>query len=447
MVLCYDFYMDTLNSRARLLNAKPMEIGPIVYWMNREMRLEDNWALIYAQTQALERQQPCLVIFSLFDHFESAKNLDNDPMFKRMKMGLKQVVQDAKNKGLPFYILHGPTVKSIQTFLNTVKAGLFVTDFSPLKDMRRLRETLAQSIPVKMVEVDGHNIIPIHVASQKQEWGAYTLRPKIHKLLPTYLHAFPKWIATAPFQYKGPHDESFLNQIHEEINPKLALRQFITLRLNQYENRNDPNLEATSRLSSYFHFGHLSSQTVALAVRATGGQHDSFLEEMIVRKELADNFCFYNPEYDSFNGFPDWAKKTLNLHRKDRREYLYSLDQLTQAQTHDDAWNAAQMQMVKTGYMHGYMRMYWAKKILEWTASPEEALHIANQLNDQFELDGRDPNGYTGTAWAIGGVHDRPWQERPIFGMIRYMNAAGLKRKFDIGAYIQRWLNPSIIVK
>ncbi len=447
MVLCYDFPMDTLNSRGQLLNTIPIQKGPVVYWMNREMRLEDNWALIYAQTKAVELNQPCIVIFSLFDHFESAKNIKDDPMFTRMKMGLKLVIQQAKEKALPFYVLHGPTVKTIQQFLNHVQAGLLVTDFSPLKEMRALRESLSKSVKIAMIEVDSHNIIPVHVASQKQEWGAYTLRPKIHKLLPTYLHAFPTWIKTPSFDYKGPHDETFLNGIKEEINPTLALRQFITLRLNQYENRNDPNLEATSRLSPYFHFGHLSSQSVALAVKATGGQHESFLEEMIVRKELADNYCFYNREYDSFKGFPDWAKKTLDLHRKDRREYVYSIDQFAKAQTHDDAWNAAQMQMVKTGYMHGYMRMYWAKKILEWTASPEEALTIANQLNDQYELDGRDPNGYTGTAWAIGGVHDRPWQERPIFGMIRYMNAAGLKRKFDIGAYIQRWLNPSIIVK
>lgn len=447
MVLCYDFPMDTLDSRGRFLNSIPIQKGPVVYWMNREMRIEDNWALIYAQTKAVEINQPCLVIFSLFDHFESAKNQEDDPMFKRMKIGLKLFIQQAKEKRLPFYILHGPTVKTIQQFLKNVQAGLLVTDFSPLKDMRALRESLSKSIQTAMVEVDAHNIIPIHIASQKQEWGAYTLRPKIHKLLPTYLHAFPKWISTLPFEYKGPHDETFLSSIKEELNPTLALRQFISLRLNQYENRNDPNLEATSRLSAYFHFGHLSTQTVALAVKATGGQHESFLEEMIVRKELADNFCFYNRDYDNFNGFPDWAKKTLNLHRKDPREYLYSFDQFAKAQTHDDAWNAAQMQMVKTGYMHGYMRMYWAKKILEWTASPEEALAIANQLNDRFELDGRDPNGYTGTAWAIGGVHDRPWQERPIFGMIRYMNAAGLKRKFDIGEYIQRWLNSSIIVK
>ncbi len=433
--------MQTLLNRGRLLNPFPRKIGPIVYWMNREMRLEDNWALMYAQTLANESQQPCIVIFSLFDHFESAVNQPEDMMFQRMKLGLKFVKDQAKRKQLPFYVLHGKSEVTIPTFLKQVQAGALITDFSPLKDMRSLRKKIAETISIQMIEVDAHNVVPVHVASEKQEWGAYTLRPKIHRLLPTYLHPYPAWINTKPFTYQGPHDESFLDDYTDPFDPKKALTDFLQHRLNRYEERNDPNVEATSRLSSYFHFGHLSSQTVALAVQAKGGTHESFLEELIVRKELADNYCFYNPHYDEFLGFPDWAKKTLNAHRSDPREYLYKETQFAEGKTHDDAWNAAQRQMVKTGYMHGYMRMYWAKKILEWTSTPEEALRIANALNDRFEFDGRDPNGYTGTAWAIGGVHDRPWQERPIFGMIRYMNAAGLKRKFDIGAYIRQWLN------
>ena len=439
--------MQTLSQRVRQLNEKSHQHGPIVYWMNREMRLDDNWALIYAQTFANELKQPCVVIFSLFDSFGSAKNNDDDRMFTRMKLGLKLVNQQAKTRGLPFYVLHGPTVSTITKFLQDTHAGMLVTDFSPLRDMRALRTQLANKLAIKMVEVDAHNIVPIHVASQKQEWGAYTLRPKIHRLLKEFLHPFPSWIKTIPFQYRGKHDETFLKALKETIDPLHALQEFLRQRLDRYEDRNNPNIEATSRLSSYFHFGHLSSQTVALAVIKTGQPHEAFLEELIVRKELADNYCFYNPHYDSFLGFPDWAKKTLDAHRLDKREYVYSLETLAKGMTHDDAWNAAQIQMVKTGYMHGYMRMYWAKKILEWTSSPEEALQFANTLNDQYELDGRDPNGYTGTAWAIGGVHDRPWQERPIFGMIRYMNAAGLKRKFDIGSYIRHWLNVEIKVE
>lgn len=433
--------MLKLRPQTRSLNTHLPRSGPIIYWMNREMRIHDNWALIQAIEIAQTLQQPFAIVFSLFSSFGLAKNTPEDKMFNRMKLGLKQVAQDAKKLGLPFYVLHGPTVARLTSFIQEINAGLLVTDFSPLRDMRSLRMSLAATIPTLMLEVDGHNIVPVHIASQKQEWGAYTLRPKITKLLPTYLVPYPQIKAPKPLIYQGAHDEAFLDQVQGDFNPSKAMKDFIANRLPNYEQRNDPNIQATSRLSSYFHFGHLSSQTVALHVQETPGNHEAFLEELIVRKELADNFCFYNPYYDQVAGFPDWAKKTLALHALDKREYLYDELTFANAKTHDEAWNAAQMQMVTTGYMHGYMRMYWAKKILEWTNNAEEALRIANHLNDRFELDGRDPNGYTGTAWAIGGVHDRPWQERPIFGMIRYMNAAGLKRKFDIGQYIRQWSN------
>ena len=195
-----------------------------------------------------------------------------------------------------------------------------------------------------------------------------------------------------------------------------------------------------SNLSPYLHFGQISAQRVALIVNGLGNHPsaESFLEELIVRRELSDNFCYYNSDYDSFKGFPEWAKKTLNDHKKDEREFVYTLKKFEEAKTHEDLWNAAQMQLVNTGKLHGYMRMYWAKKILEWSKSPEEALKIAIYLNDKYELDGRDPNGYTGCAWAIGGVHDRAWAERPVYGKIRYMNRNGAKRKFDIEKYISK---------
>jgi deoxyribodipyrimidine photo-lyase len=172
------------------------------------------------------------------------------------------------------------------------------------------------------------------------------------------------------------------------------------------------------------------------------GNHPSaeaFLEELIVRRELSDNFCYYNSNYDSFKGFPDWAKETLNTHKKDEREFVYSVKIFEESKTHEDLWNAAQNELIRAGKMHGYMRMYWAKKILEWSKSPEEALKISIYLNDKYELDGRDPNGYTGCAWAIGGVHDRAWVERPVYGKIRYMNRNGAKRKFDVEKYVKRF--------
>lgn len=222
-----------------------------------------------------------------------------------------------------------------------------------------------------------------------------------------------------------------------------TLQEFLESCLSRYpEASRDPNLNALSGLSPYLHFGHISAQRIALETRkARAGEdfQDAFLEELIVRRELADNYCFYNDHYDSFEGFPDWAKKTLTVHRKDKREYIYSREEFERALTHDDLWNAAQREMMGEGKMHSYLRMYWAKKILEWTESLEKAQEIGIYLNDRYELDGRDPNGYTGIAWSLGGVHDRAWKERPIFGKIRFMSYKGCASKFDIQAYIERY--------
>jgi deoxyribodipyrimidine photo-lyase len=214
---------------------------------------------------------------------------------------------------------------------------------------------------------------------------------------------------------------------------------FLDHKLSRYDSeRNDPTRDGQSNLSPYLHFGQISAQRVALQVLDSMQDPSSFLEELMVRRELADNFCYYNSYYDSFNGFPNWAKETLREHQKDRREYIYTLKEMEAAQTHDDLWNAAQMEMIHKGKMHGYLRMYWAKKILEWTKSQQDALQVATYLNDRYELDGRDPNGYTGIAWSIGGVHDRAWKERAIFGKVRYMSYKGASNKFDVKAYIRK---------
>ena len=221
------------------------------------------------------------------------------------------------------------------------------------------------------------------------------------------------------------------------------LTHFLENKLDNYaEDRNDPVKDGQSNLSPYLHFGQISAQRIALEVKRINGNRESeksFLEELIVRRELSDNFCYFNNNYDSFNGFKDWAKDSLTIHKKDKREFSYTLEQFEKAGTHEDLWNAAQMEMVQTGKMHGYMRMYWAKKILEWSDSPDNAMKIALYLNDKYELDGRDPNGYAGCAWSIGGIHDRAWNEREIFGKIRYMNRNGAKRKFNIIEYINKF--------
>ena len=228
-----------------------------------------------------------------------------------------------------------------------------------------------------------------------------------------------------------------------------AVRSFCAKRLALFaEKRNDPNVHACSDLSPYLHFGQLSAQRMALIAKEAAAEQgsaaaqaglDSFLEESIVRRELSDNFCLYNPRYDSLDGAAGWARQSLEVHSADRRERVYSLEQLEAGKSHEDIWNAAQLQMVRTGKMHGFMRMYWAKKILEWSPTPAEALRRAIYLNDKYELDGRDPNGYVGCGWAIMGVHDMGWKEREIFGKIRFMNYDGCKRKFDIKRYAATW--------
>jgi deoxyribodipyrimidine photo-lyase len=168
---------------------------------------------------------------------------------------------------------------------------------------------------------------------------------------------------------------------------------------------------------------------------------NALLEEMVVRKELSDNFCFYNDNYDKLEGAEQWAKNSLKEHESDKRDFTYSRDEFENAKTHDKSWNAAQLQLRKTGKIHGYMRMYWAKKILEWTENAETAIEYAIYLNDKYSIDGGDPNGYVGVLWSIAGVHDRPWIDRQVFGKIRYMNEGGLKRKFDLDKYINKWIN------
>lgn len=306
------------------------------------------------------------------------------------------------------------------------------------------------------------------MSSDKREYAARTIRRKIHDKLPEFLREYPKvpkqtveWPENCP----SPPSVDWKKLIEEArtrgasvpevtwivAGEEAAMKAlhgsngFLTkTRLSKYATkRNDPSVPgALSGLSPYFHFGHLSPQRAALEASKHRAAHkdsvDSFLEEMVVRRELSDNYCFYVPNYDSLDAAYDWAKETLNVHRNDKREHLYTLEQLENAQTHDDLWNAAQKEMTATGKMHGYIRMYWAKKILEWTESPEQAIEYGLYLNDKWELDGRDPNGYVGIMWSMAGIHDQGWSERPIFGKIRYMNYQGCKRKFDIQKYVAR---------
>ncbi len=438
------------QARIRQLNSYAEKKGAVIYWMQRDQRVHDNWALLYAQETALSRNVPLYVVFCLAGKFADAAYRH----FAFMIKGLMQAEKEFARFNIPFILLRGDTGKSIAGFVKEAGVGVLVTDFNPLKIVNKWKKEVSEEISIPFYEVDAHNIVPCFAASNKAEFGAYTIRPKIKRMLDDFLVEFPPVVKMKRNEVKNKNDwnaaldeklyDTSVNEVKNilpgEDEGIKALQRFIDERFPDYAvKRNDPSIDYTSNLSPYFHFGQLAPQRAALAVlRLTDypESRESFLEELIIRRELADNFCFYNNDYDSFNGFHAWAKETLNNHRKDEREYIYSLKDFEKGNTHDPLWNAAQMEMVKKGKMHGYMRMYWAKKILEWTKTPEDAVKIAVYLNDRYELDGRDPNGYTGIAWAIGGVHDRAWSERPVFGKVRYMNYNGCKRKFDVDLYI-----------
>lgn len=441
--------------RIRLLKNGQTGPGPVVYWMSRDQRCQDHWGLLFAQERALALKVPLLVVFALSPCFGDA----TIRAYAFMIQSLKEVEQALIRKGLPFFCLSGDPAREIPRFVRKVKAAGLITDFDPLRIKRRWKERVAEELTVPFWEVDAHNIVPCWKASIKQEFGAYTLRPKIHRLLDEFLEEIPA-LKRHPFPWKGqkptqdwdtllhllPVDRSVSEVSWLKPGERAArkkLERFLAEGLAFYDlKRNDPNADGQSGLSPYLHFGQLSAQRVALEVNKSPGDPQTkkaFLEELIVRRELSDNYCFYNDSYDRPEGFPTWARKTLEAHRRDRRPYLYTPDRLEKAETHDPLWNAAQREMVVTGKMHGYLRMYWAKKILEWTESPEEAQRIAIYLNDKYELDGRDPNGYCGIAWSIGGLHDRAWGERPIFGKIRYMSDHGARSKFDVNRYVKRY--------
>ena len=443
--------------RVRIVKQGSIGSGSVLYWMSRDQRVNDNWALLFAQELALERKVSLGVVFSLVPRFLNATSRQYGFMLK----GLQEVENHLAELNIPFFLLIGSPEQELPAFLVKHHIGSLVTDFDPLRIKQQWKKEVAAHIKSRIYEVDGRNIVPCWEASSKKEYAAYTLRPKIHRALPEFLKDFPL-AQKHPFPWpkkvkKTNWDEAEISLKIDRSVPEIdwllpgekaaaaTLDRFLTKKLSAYASRrNDPTEDGVSNLSPYLHFGQISAQRVALQLKkkkVNKESKDGFLEELIVRRELSDNFCFYNPDYDRFAGFPEWAQKTLNEHRGDKREYLYSLEQFEDGKTHDDLWNAAQMEMVHRGKMHGYLRMYWAKKILEWTGSPEEALEVAILLNDKYELDGRDTNGYVGIAWSVGGVHDRAWKERPIFGKIRYMSYGGCKAKFDVNSYIKHNLS------
>ena len=444
--------MEVDNKRIYNVNNNTYEKGAVVYWMSRDQRMQDNWALIFAQE--LAGKQPLYVIFNLVNKFSLATLRQYDFMLQ----GLQELEKKLAAKNIPLFILFGKPEENIPKFVKKKQCGALVIDFDPLKIKRVWKNKVKKKINIPFYEVDTHNIVPCRIASDKQEYAAYTIRPKINKKLSHFLVDFPKIRKMSPTKKGGNNWNKLYSNldINRSVKPVEWLKpgsdaaldkieNFINNKLEKYTQfSNDPNKNMVSSISPYLHFGQISAQKIALMIKQSSVSKEAkknFLEELIVRKELSDNYCFYNENYDSIKGFPNWAQKTIAEHKHDKREYVYTKSEFENAQTHDELWNAAQIEMVEKGKMHGYMRMYWAKKILEWSESVEVAFNTALYLNDKYELDGRDPNGYVGIAWSMGGVHDRAWQERKIFGKTRYMSYNGCKRKFDVGKFIEKYKN------
>ena len=470
----------------------------IVYWMQRDVRTVDNWALLLASSMAQQQNKALHVVYTLqpppssthesYD-LDTTSNpppeLINLPLTTRhgsiLLGGLQLVYNDLKDKNIPFHVVLPQSNDQVGTTLcNTVNdsninADIVICDFSPLRHVREWMEIqavpLIQKAKIPFYQVDAHNVVPVWVASPKREYGARTIRSKINKILHTYLQQneypttedfkirnVPKLIKSYP-EFDMKVYESYLRLDTSvpsvswakpgTIEGMKQYQKFLSQGLKQYNTkRNDPNFPTIcSNLSMWLNFGFVSFQRLATDTNAIKHKYPSdavasFLEEGIIRRELSDNYVYYAPnDYDKLSAAYEWAQDTLQLHSTDKREYVYTVKELEYGLTHDDLWNAAQLQAVHDGKMHGFLRMYWAKKILEWTESPEMALYVAQYLNDKYNVDGRDPNGFVGVGWSIMGIHDQGWKEREVFGKIRFMNYNGCKRKFDVATFVKRYDN------
>jgi len=443
-------------SRIQPLNRRSVQDGRyVLYWMQASQRVECNHALEYAVGEANGRNLPVVVAFGLTDRFPEA-NLRH---YVFMLEGLEEVREGLQRRGIRFVLQHRSPELAATALAED--AALVVTDRGYLRIQRQWRRHVAANAPCAVVQVESDVVVPAETASPKEEYTAGTLRPKLQRILKGYLiplHERPvrKDSLALRLDVDAVKDAAALARtmpIDRSVPPSAAFRggtsranalleDFIAAKLRHYaDRRSDPGLDYSSHLSPYLHFGQISPLAVALRVwgekSAPAAAREAFLEELIVRRELGVNFALYNERYDEYGSLPGWAKKTLADHAKDRRDALYDEGQWERAETHDVYWNAAQREMVLTGKMHNYMRMYWGKKILEWSRTPQEAFRTALRLNNRYELDGRDPNSYAGVAWCFG-KHDRAWPERRVFGKIRYMNEAGLRRKFDMPAYLEK---------
>jgi len=448
--------LDRLSGHPRITvrrRGQPDASGKcVVYWMQRAQRVVDNPALDLAVRLGNELGKPIVAFFAPVPFYPGA----NQRNLHFLAEGVPDIAEGLARRGVGFCFRSYPE-HSLLKFCEQVRPAMVVGDENPLREPEDWRQRVADRLRIPFWTVDADVIVPSRLL-EKEHYAARTIRPRLLELLPKFLkqpknlEAHLRW-ATPPSLRSQSWEDDFtcdwtMDRTVSGVSvwrggtteAKRRLSEFVQHKLVAYpQGRNRPETDSTSRLSPYLHFGHLGPHTVALAIRnadAPEPAKQAFLEQQIVRRELAINFVRFNPFYDSVECMEPWADRSFAQHASDQRPILYSPERLDNAETHDSLWNAAQKQMVLTGWMHNYLRMYWAKKILEWSPSVASAYQRAIWLNDRYELDGRDPNGYAGIAWAILGKHDRPWFERPVFGQVRYMSLAGTGRKFDAKRYI-----------
>ncbi len=451
-----------INERVVQLNDSPVnENGRyVVYWMQMFNRASHNHALTWAIRKANELELPLVVYEGLKYYYPWA----SDRLHTFILEGVEEKRRDFKELGIKYiFYLQKDASSPKGTVAGLAKdAALLVTDDYPCFIIPEHNRRIAESLEIPVHAVDSNGVVPMS-KFDKEEYAAYTVRPKIHKLLPHYLKPFAEeavrvdsaglevdcpdteisdknlatLVAECDIDHSVPRSEQYRGGT---AAGRERLKKFVGKILPDYAaTRNKPELDGSSRLSAYLHFGFLSALEVALTVQeadAPEESKDAFLEELIVRRELSFNMTRHNPHYDSLAALPAWVHKTMREHHDDEREVIYSLEDLEKGRTHDELWNAAQLEMVKTGEMHNYVRMLWGKNVIAWSRSYEEAFETLVHLNNKYCLDGRDPNSYAGILWCFG-KHDRPWMERPVFGTIRYMTSRSTGKKFNAAKYIE----------
>jgi deoxyribodipyrimidine photo-lyase len=451
-----------MDERVRCLNQFPVRRGAscVLYWAQMNRRAESNHALEFAASKANQLGLPLLVYEGLTCTYPYA----SDRFHHFILEGVPDTAARLAKRGIgyAFYLRRRRSDANDILYRLASQAALLVTDDYPTFIAARHNASVPEKIGIPYFAVDSSCIVPMRL-HEKKEYGAYTIRPKIRRLLPAWLKPAErvpvgrKWTAPPPDWHTEvtPANIAALAascEIDHSIQPSLSWRggyaearrhldYFLAHNLKRYgTGRNNPAEHATSNLSPWLHFGHISALEVALAAQLHAAENglnaDAFLEELIVRRELAFNHALWAREPDSLDSIPNWAKEALRKHAADPRDPCYSRGEFERAATHDALWNATQKELLLRGKIHGYYRMYWGKKIIEWSPSPAEALETMVYLHDKYALDGRDPNTYTNILWCFG-LHDRPWQERPVFGMIRYMSLDGMRRKTGVDAYLR----------